>query len=107
MSNCTFYKPETGHIFEDLETKITETFLNLQLEMGPEKPCEAMFRMFEIAFPLATEQEKEEFTKIQGAFRCISQLVRDHAGDFAEMLAEQQDYKNSYDEKAKAGLLPK
>lgn len=90
-----FYKPQTGYAVEDLETKITETILNLHLEMGNHGPSEAMFRMFELAFPHATPQEIEDFTKLQGAFRLIYELVRNNTEDFSELLREQSEYQEN------------
>lgn len=90
-----FYKPETGYAVEDLETKITETILNLHLKMGNHGPSEAMFRMFELSFPHATPQEIEAFTKLQGAFRLIDELVRNNTEDFGELLREQSEYQEN------------
>lgn len=98
MQNA-FFKPETGYAVEDLETKITETILNLHIDMGNHGPSEAMFRMFELAFPHATPQEIEAFTKLQGAFRCIDQLVRSQSESFAELLHEQSEYRQSHEKR--------
>lgn len=94
MENCIFFLPQSGHPMADLQNQITETILNLNTDLGGiHRADEALFRMFELAFPNATESELEEFTKVQGAMRCITALVRSNANTFDLWVEEQNSYK--------------
>ena len=96
MKNCKFYMPETGFPMADLQTKMTEIILNLNQDLGGlHKADEALFRMFELSFPHATEQELNDFTKVQGAMRCINLLARENIETFASWVEEQKAYKTT------------
>lgn len=94
MENCNFFLPKSAYPMEDLQNRITETILNLNTDLGGiHRADEALFRMFELAFPSAKESELEEFTKVQGAMRCITALVRSNAKTFDLWVEEQKSYK--------------
>ena len=94
MENCKFFLPKSEFPMADLQNRITETILNLNTDLGGiHRADEALFRMFELAFPNATESELEEFTKVQGAMRCINALVRENTNSFNLWIEEQNSYK--------------
>ena len=98
MKNCEFYMPETGFPMADMQTKITEIILNLHEDLGGlHNADEALFRMFELSFPQATEAELECFTKVQGAMRCITSLARENIETFANLVEEQNAYKPKHE----------
>lgn len=94
MKTCTFTKPSTGYPMDDLQQRIMEVVLNLHNDVGSiEQVSETLFRMFELAFPYATEKELSDFTKVQGALRCINQLISENSEAFELFLKEHSDYK--------------
>ena len=94
MENKNYLLPTSGFPMADLQTKMMEIILNLNSDLGGIHIAdEALFRMFELAFPLATEQEIETFTKVQGAMRCINALARENEHAFNLWIEEQQSYK--------------
>ena len=94
MENKNFLLPTTGYPMADLQTKMIEIILNLNADLGGlHKSDESMFRMFELAFPHATEAELEDFTKVQGAMRCINALARENETTFNLWVEEQNSYK--------------
>lgn len=95
MKRCNYFLPASQFPMQEMQNKITETILNLNADLGGiHKADESLFRMFELAFPQATETELEAFTKVQGAFRCINSLVRENPEAFESWVNEQESYKN-------------
>lgn len=94
MMNTKFVMPSTGYAMSDFQQNVMEVILNLTADFGSlENANDAFFRMFELAFPYATHDEILAFTKVQGAFRCINQLVVDNAEIFELIIQEQQSFK--------------
>ena len=94
MENRNYLLPASGFPMADLQTKIMEIILNLNNDLGGiHLADEALFRMFELAFPSSTEAELEAFTKVQGAMRCINALARENEHAFNLWVEEQQSYK--------------
>lgn len=94
MEKTNFVMPATGYPMTDFQQNVMEIILNLSADLGSlEKANEAMFRMFELSFHQATEQELSDFTKVQGAFRCINQLAVEHSQTFKSLLDEQRSYR--------------
>ncbi|PIE50772.1 MAG: hypothetical protein CSA38_02055 [Flavobacteriales bacterium] len=91
MENFTFTRPETGFMVTDLENKIVEIFLQLNEEFGgANNTNEVLFKMFELSFPNATEQELKEFTKLQGAFRAINSMIAENQEAMDCLIEEQK-----------------
>lgn len=91
--NIPYVLPETGYPMTDFQTKVIEIVLNLHSELGSfEKANDVLFRMFEIAFPHSTDEEKLQFTKVQGAFRCINTLIASETETFNDLILERESY---------------
>lgn len=87
--NTNFVMPSTGYPMSDFQQNVMEVILNLTADFGTlETANDALFRMFELAFPHATHEEILAFTKVQGAFRCINQLAVEDAETFQNIVLE-------------------
>lgn len=92
----SFLMPVSGYPMSDFQQKVMEVILQLTTDLGSiEKVDESLFRMFELSFPCATHEEIISFTKVQGAFRCITQLAREDSATFDLLIAELESYRNS------------
>lgn len=90
-----FVMPSTGFPMSDFQQNVMEIILTLATDLGSiENVNESLFRMFELAFPHATEEEILSFTKVQGAFRCINHLAMQDAETFHRLIEELDSYKN-------------
>lgn len=95
MTKCEYFLPASQFPMELLQNRVFETIINLSTDIGSlEKADESLFRMFELAFPHATEKELADFTKVQGAILCITALTKEHQNAFALWQKEQDSYKN-------------
>ncbi|KFC19378.1 hypothetical protein [Chryseobacterium sp. FH1] len=93
MNTYAFTRPATGYPIDDFQMRISELFLRLQTDLGGvERINDVLFRMFELAFPLATEQELKDFTKLQGAARCMNILIDEHTEAIFDLQKEQEEY---------------